>query len=701
MTPLSMALAQSSPLTGRTPTLLIGVAVAIAGILGTMLLWFVHSERENTIATSEAHVMGMTRAHAAALTRALSDYERELDTLGESIANHGGDSDEVTRHLHRYRKHNAELMDLLVLDEKGVITAWTQEGERPDVTNRDYFTAHRENAFDPGEPYISPPLQSRVHDDRPFMAMSRSLETDDGSRVVLVFLVDIEQLAHSLETDTQAIDTTMVATTLDGTTYFRLPYTEEAAGTVLEPMTTLEHIEREMLEHVTSPFDGEEYIVGLRRLDPYPMAVIAGKNRSQALVGESRKALIMGLLYLFALLLISAVTRLLVRLFRDQEATSRSNRERAKEAVALNTVIHLSLDEEKPVGEFLQASVDAIPPGFQDPDRTAARIRLPDQVVTSTPFFEGPLSLETPLVVGSEPVGSLEVFLSPGEHQALGFLPEEQRLMEALAGHLGQALHRRAVLAERRAMQTDLERSNADLEQFAYAVSHDLREPLRMVNSYLGLLTRQLDEDGTDLPESARERIQHYLDHARDGATRMDKMLLSLLDYSRVGRATESMAEHDARALVDEALAFLGPSLEESDATVEVSGEWPTVHVSRDELTRLFQNLVGNALKYRSPDTAPTIHIHASVEGRWFRACVEDDGIGIAPEQLDRLFKVFSRLHTRDEYQGHGIGLALCRRIAEHHGGTIEAESEGPGHGSRFCFRLPVVVESGRQEDGF
>lgn len=689
-----MASTHPSSLAGRTPALLIGAAVAIAVALGAMLLWFVHSERQSTIATGEAYVMGMTRAHAAALGRALADYERELHTLGEYIATRDVDSEAMTRRLHDYKANNAELMDLLVLDDQGTIVAWTQEGERPDVTDRDYFTAHRENGLESGGLHVSPPLESRVHDDRPFMAMSRVLTERDGSKRVLVLIIDIEQLARSLAPDTGSVDTTMVATTLDGIAYFRLPFTEEAPGMRLEQMASLESIEREMLEHVVSPFDGEEHIVGLRRLDPYPLAVVSGQNRNHVLAGETRKAVALGGLYLFALFLITAVTRLLVRLFREQETTAWANRERAKEAETLNTVIRLSLDEAMPTTTFLQQCVDAIPPGFQDPSRTAARIRLPDRVATSTPFFEGPQHLEAPLVVGEETAGSLEVFYAP-ESPKMSFLPEEHRLLKALAGHLGQALHRRAVLAEREAMRTELQRSNADLEQFAYAVSHDLREPLRMVNSYLGLLTRQLDSEGQSLPESARDRIQHYLDHARDGATRMDGMLLSLLEYSRVGRRGDAVEAHEARELVDEALAFLEPTLRETGATVEVTGEWPVLCVSRDEIVRLFQNLIGNALKYRADDTPPTIRIHGSrEEAPWFRGCVEDNGIGIDPAQRERLFNVFSRLHTREEYQGHGVGLALCRRIAEHHGGTMEAESDGIGHGSRFCVRLPAVVDT-------
>ena len=227
-----------------------------------------------------------------------------------------------------------------------------------------------------------------------------------------------------------------------------------------------------------------------------------------------------------------------------------------------------------------------------------------------------------------------------------------------------------------------LARSNAELEQFAYVASHDLRQPLRMVNSYVQMLERRLADK---LDDETRE-MMHF---ATDGARRMDQMLVSLLEYSRVGRMGEPLAPLASRSGVDEALQFLAPAIGEAHAAVRISGDWPEIIASRDEFTRLWQNLIGNAVKYRTPDRAPEIDITVTPDADGWRFCVADNGIGIEPAQFDRLFKVFQRLHAREQYEGTGIGLAVARKIVERHGGRIWVESGGTGQGCRFYFSLP------------
>ncbi len=234
-----------------------------------------------------------------------------------------------------------------------------------------------------------------------------------------------------------------------------------------------------------------------------------------------------------------------------------------------------------------------------------------------------------------------------------------------------------------------LQRSNTDLEQFAYSVSHDMRQPLRMVAGHLQLLERGLHDQ---LDADNRENLGFAL----DGAKRMDAMIVSLLEYSRVGRKTESKRWVDGRAALDEALDFLAPAVADSQATIKVDGVWPPLFASPDELTRLFQNLIGNAIKFHDKGCVPVVDVVSqrdeSVAPPLWRVLVRDHGIGIEPTQINRLFQFFSRLQSRSRFEGTGMGLALCRRIVEHHQGTIWVESAGEGQGSTFIFEIPIVA---------
>lgn len=239
-------------------------------------------------------------------------------------------------------------------------------------------------------------------------------------------------------------------------------------------------------------------------------------------------------------------------------------------------------------------------------------------------------------------------------------------------------------ITDRKLMEAELKRSNADLEQFAYAVSHDMRQPLRMVTSYLTLLE-------TTLAQQLNEEQQQFLNFALDGAKRMDEMILSLLDYSRVGHKTDTITHILSRVALDEAIAFLTPELQASGGTLTITGEWPVIMASQDELTRLLQNLIANAIKYHEKNQPPRVEISALTTTTTFKVAVRDHGIGIDNQHFDRLFKVFSRLNARSRFEGAGIGLALCRKIVEHHGGKIGVESAGEQQGSIFWFELPLL----------
>jgi signal transduction histidine kinase len=254
------------------------------------------------------------------------------------------------------------------------------------------------------------------------------------------------------------------------------------------------------------------------------------------------------------------------------------------------------------------------------------------------------------------------------------------RSRTAVLAEVHQELEERAVELER--SNTELERSNAELERFAYIASHDLQEPLRMVSSFVGRL-------GERYADRLDERGQRYVEYAVDGAERMRALIDALLDYSRIGRAELHRQPTDLGPVVEEAAATLRPWVDETAAHLSVA-PLPTVTVDGVLMRQLFQNLIANALKFRHPDRVPEVHVSATRSDAEWCVTVDDNGIGIEPKHRQRIFEVFKRLHSAAEYPGTGIGLAICLRIVEHHGGRIWVE-DSPMGGSRFVFTVPAL----------
>jgi len=236
----------------------------------------------------------------------------------------------------------------------------------------------------------------------------------------------------------------------------------------------------------------------------------------------------------------------------------------------------------------------------------------------------------------------------------------------------------------------ELARSNADLEQFAYVASHDLQEPLRMVAAYTQLLAERyrgkLDANA-----------DKFIGYASEGALRMQALIQDLLAFSRAGRNGVACTHVDCEAVLQEVLLHLGPAMQESGAVVTHS-QLPTVWASPSHMTQIFQNLIGNAIKFRGKE-APAISVEAEKAGEQWLFSVSDNGIGIAPEYAENVFVVFHRLHTRTEYPGNGIGLAICKKIIEHRGGKIWVEPR-PGHGSIFKFTLSCEAPAEKELAG-
>jgi len=244
------------------------------------------------------------------------------------------------------------------------------------------------------------------------------------------------------------------------------------------------------------------------------------------------------------------------------------------------------------------------------------------------------------------------------------------------------------------AQAIDLRRSNAELEQFAYVASHDLQEPLRKVASFCQLLEKRYGD-------SLDERGRQYIDFAVDGAKRMQILITDLLTFSRVGRVSEIQQTVSLATALDQALANLANAVADSGARVERPAELPVIAGDPTLLTMLWQNLVGNAIKFRAPDRAPVVTIACEPSDdsghREWLVSVSDNGIGIPAEFAEKVFIIFQRLHNREAYSGTGIGLALCKKIAEYHGGQIWLDTSYTD-GTRFCFTVPAAAPIRREE---
>jgi signal transduction histidine kinase len=268
-----------------------------------------------------------------------------------------------------------------------------------------------------------------------------------------------------------------------------------------------------------------------------------------------------------------------------------------------------------------------------------------------------------------------------GSRETVELGADVNRMRERIVSELAAS---RAAETDLRTLTGELQRSNTELEQFAYVASHDLQEPLRKVASFCQLLQRryagQLD-DKADL----------YIEYAVDGAKRMQQLINDLLAFSRVGRIVRDQVLVPSAEALDQARANLSVPIQQEQASIE-PGPLPVVRAEVALLTTVFQNLLGNALKFRGEDP-PRISVDARRDGEFWAFSVTDNGIGVPPEYADRIFVIFQRLHDRQAYPGTGIGLALCRKIIEYHGGRIWLDT-GHAPGARFCFTLPIPPES-------
>ncbi|MDG5761232.1 PAS domain S-box protein [Natronococcus sp. A-GB1] len=349
--------------------------------------------------------------------------------------------------------------------------------------------------------------------------------------------------------------------------------------------------------------------------------------------------------------------------------------EREKELAAVKLATSLLETGDRSVEELLEEFVAQLPQSFRFPERTAARISFGNrEAVTGTnESFERMITSRASTANGTPITIDVGFTAPPSEEETNAFIDEEQELIDTLATLAKFHFERREYIDELRA-------ETRRLEQFAYAASHDLQEPLRMVSSYLQLIERryadELDQDGRE-----------FLAFALEGAERMRNMIDGLLAYARVKTRGDPLEPVDLDAILEEVRSDLGMRIAATNADV-TADPLPTVEGDESQLRQVFQNLLDNAIEYSHGP--PRIHVSAERRGPRWEISVRDEGIGIPADERGQIFEMFQRLHGRGDHDGTGIGLALCERIVERHGGEIWVESE-PGEGSTFSFTLPAV----------
>jgi PAS domain S-box len=673
------------PTTSRAVLILGGVIIAALLAMSGYEIW---RQRQATLEAATQNLSALSLALTQQTERAFHSVELVMDSTAQSVQQAGGPDKMRPLDLHRELKARVDgipqMIGVAVVDREGFMIAGALRYPSPKTQfkDRDIFVRHR---ADPslgvviGAPHASPV------DGRPIIPVSRRLSGPDGSfQGIVLAAVDPEYFQQFYRRVLPSEDGAFALFRTDGILLARSPQSDNtvigqsfAHLRIFQPDTGPQG-----LAQGPSPMDGAYRLLAYQRLSSYPLVINVSLRRDVLLAPWLNNAGRLGLAAVLAVLLVSLATAVLTRQSRHEEAHAialeESERRLRFAQFALDHAADMvfwvdsggrilytnhaaTMRLEYPPDALVGQPIATVDPRFTDrawrrllpwlKRRRRAQFRSVHRTRRGVPY-------------------PAEVSVNYVEFEGADFVC-------AFARDISQRKAAEAALAEKTAK---LEASNAELEQFAYVASHDLREPLRMVNSFVTMLARRY---GDSLNDEAKE----FIGFAQDGAVRMDRLILDLLEYSRVGRLDRPLVPLPLARGVEAAMRSLHVAIAESGAQVEVVPELPVVMANEEELTRLFLNLIGNALKYHHPDRAPQVRVGAQMVDGKVMCWVTDNGIGIAPQYYDRVFRIFQRLHGRDRYEGTGIGLAICKKIVERHGGRIWIEST-PDQGSTFFFTL-------------
>lgn len=676
----------------------------VVGLLGALLLalwgfvaYWSWSQRAKTIAANTSLVEQLTSAVEEQTLRLFKQAETSLVVTRHWMAEHPETDPSLAPTFisltDRLRTISEGLLDIRLVSRQGGLFYIPKRGHKPlaDVTDRDYFMAQSDpktRGF-----FIGKPVISRVTG-KWGIPVSMPVDVAGGDISVVFVAMELDRIGKTFEAERIKPDGAISIMRADGTFLFRVPAGANIIGqSIADTPSWKNHISA--AERGTYYSDGTAVgtppkLVSFARLRDYPLYVTVATEFDDMLEPWRRETITL----IAIVTLVTGLTILLgLFLLRAMKAEERAQRETENAHRDAQLILNSAgegicgLDRTGRVGFINPAALRML--GFVDTSPVGMDFHAlshhsrPD----GRPYPEEDCPVHGTLADGKTREVQQETFWHrngtpvPVDMMVTGVMDEGKVTGAVVIFH---DINER-IKAEKRleAQAAELARSNADLEQFAYVASHDLREPLRQVASYVSLLEKRygdrLDDDGRD-----------FIAFARDGAARMNQLVIDLLDFSRIGYTTDPREPVPLAKCVQEACANLESRIHETGAAIQCADDLPVVVGTAGEINRLFQNLIGNALKYRAPDRAPVIAVTAEREGPDWVITIADNGIGIERQYFDKIFGIFQRLHTRDKFDGTGIGLAICKKIVERMGGRIWVESF-PGKGSLFHIALPAA----------
>lgn len=674
------------------------VVLVVVGGAG-VLVW---QQRDAVLAETAAAHRGTARALSRHVFHVVRSSEVLLDQMLAEVRREGGveamraNSEPIHRHLLTLVRPLSEINTALIADGDGRLVASNFFQPVPDIryTDRAWFRAHQAGQdFVIGEPVVGRNTGALI------ITISRA-QRDAQGRIVAIALVGVEiSYIENLFAETHTDDGRAAALFRDdGVLIARNP--PALAGTRY-PQADVLRLSRSQPSGTflaeRAVVDGEQRLVAYDRVGDYPLLVVVGQTLDKVLAPWRAVVVKVALLLVGVLAALGLAARHALEGIRREEtalATAEAARHEAEaSAEALrqaNERLSLVLDA-APEGIFgVDADDRAIfvndaamaMLGFERHEMEGARLHdlIHHHHADGTPYPAAACAISTGLQAARLCSVADEVFWrKDGSSFPVDYTAGRLDLAD---GSRGAVVVFRDISTRRR-MEDELKRSNADLEQFAYAVSHDLQEPLRTISGFVSLLKRGYR---AQLPDEAVE----FIDLAVDGVVRMSGMIDDLLAYSRIGRTEMPPTPVDLGQCAEAARDALAAAIDTAGATVEI-GRLPTVHAIPGQMVSLFQNLLGNAIKYAAPGRPPQVTMAARREGGDWVIRIADNGMGIDKEYREKVFLVFQRLHHRG-ISGSGVGLALCRRIAERHRGAIWVEDRDDGQpGSVFAVRLPAI----------